>query len=104
MDNSNPYMTPEQHHRNRDAALESQFKARCALTGFLSGAVLPVGYGIYVFQHEAAHAATLAPGEAMCGSGGMLAMMMICVAGPVLGGIGAAAGWLIAKITRWMSW
>ncbi len=104
MSDTNPYRIPDDDGPVQAAAPESQFKARCVLAGFLIGGVIPVGYGIYGLQQQAAYAATLAPGEGMCGMGGMLAMMMICVVGPVLGGIGAGAGWLIAKIAIWMSW
>jgi|GEM_PF-2584841 len=45
MSDTNLYRKPDDDGPVQDAALDSQYKVRCALTGLLSAAVLPVWFG-----------------------------------------------------------
>jgi len=101
MNDTNPYETPGEHSQAPSLAVPSQLKARWAVAGFLLGAALPVGYGIYGLQQHVVYTASLAPGEGACGMGALAAAMMICVVGPFCGAIGAASGWTAAMAKLW---
>jgi len=73
-------------------------KSRWAAVGFVIGCLPPVAFGIYGLHSQSVYAASLPPGEYMCGMGSLAAMMFIFPIGPVLGLVGAGAGWVAAAI------
>ena len=71
---------------------------RWALIGFLLGAALPVGYGIYSVHQFRLYVASLPPNTIACGNAVLGAFVLILVVGPFFGMIGAAFGWLAAAM------
>jgi hypothetical protein len=74
--------------------------SRPTIIGFVTGAALPVSYGVYVFFHEMAYRSSLGPGEGACGMGMCLAYSLILIVGPVCGtvvAIAVAAGSTIGR-------
>ncbi len=93
MCNAGPYESPDERGPNSSDKVDSPSKARAALTGFVIGAVLPVGYGVYGKLQHYAYVASLGPDQGACGMGAVSALGMIFVVGPFCGAIGSVLGW-----------
>lgn len=103
MSEANPYQAPRSNtvptfdHRSLPS------KAKWALVGAALFASPPIAHGFYLLQHNYEYMASLGPNEAACGMGGLAALVVIFVIGPICGIIGASLGWAAVQLRIWSS-
>ena len=69
--------------------------------GFVVGAVIPIGLGIYSLWSDAAyHTAHPEVDQYRCGLGGLAVMVAIFIMPPIFGCIGALVGAVLSKLPR----
>jgi len=99
MRDANPYQSPQANGSTLESGDTPRSKLRWAVRGFVVGAAVPVGFGLYGLAESWWYAATvsLGPNEALCGN--PLPLFLIILGGPLFGFTGA----MIGAVAAWAS-
>lgn len=73
---------------------------RWVLTGFATGAAVPIGLGVYELYRYYIHLEPAIPGQGNCGSGAIVPLLLIVVVSPFLGMLGGVLGRIASTFFR----